>query len=1153
MKSKPSTQKIHQFSTQNPSQALKIRFAVNSCGKNKNWDFKKLAANFRDTQGTIEDVITHVLAGHALCAGLLGGKWRSKSNVIGSQWLLLDIDNSGQDANGEKIYQHQLTLEEALQHPFIRQYCALIYTTASHKPDWHKFRLIFLLPEFVQGSEAVEVLTRYLMQQLPHDPACKDASRVFYGNTEAEIVWMNPTAHLPHEWVEQAILTANQERIEYQHRIAEIEKRRILFQERAEANNWDTDQLIQQALSYIPSRSPGSGNYQECLQVLMALYSHYGALDAEIIAEQWSPSIKGTTWNIRAKIKSFGRSRRSGISIGTLFHIAKQYGFKFPSHEYSYSPNGKERLISRAEWERMYGIPQEIEDFLKNLTKAATATKIYIGDVVYDPQPQVITKPDHNNRNVDIWFKPEERQKAIIEAVKLAKAQGKIILDITHAGGGKSHQTGKFTPEQFGVDKLFYASSDHRNPTVETIERWTDLPARNNGLVADESKLTPLGNPVTRWPKPGEQPNREGNCHRTEMFHLLAANGYETEAAAEAEFNPICHTCKFRANCKGTDSEGNSLERISGATFRRDRREALADNRIRAHINSLPPAKDIKKSGLFIDEFSRQVQPVNFTEVNLNDFNFVLTELECKLPEIYAQIKHLLLPIRQYLTNEVKVTQENYYGYADAAVREIIGDIPDNLHEIISLLEEVLTVNIAELIEEADSVSLDGVSKEDRQNINRKTLALIRKLFAQDATKRSLENLKNLPVNWLVPFLKVLAGEPGSLRIKNRQLVISTKNNRQIEVIKAFDFAVLMDATATRESAAQLLGVNPDDILVICEEQPDYSNLTIHQITGFGLLGKDRSNSTKERVTALREKLINIHNGNIKFIDHLAEKQGEDGHWFVDNRGSNAYEKLEAICFFGTPYQEIGALQQIYITLTGNKNVNRDALGFSAFVNQLVQAEVTQGGGRLRAHRRPEEELTCYFVSDEDLSYLLDYYPGAKLIRSDAFYVTPEAGNASQQTRWQILQGIKQLVDAGVKVTQEAIAQTVGISQELISKTAKQFGGWKSLKKLLLLLLDVLYRNSNNFFRDLSDDELWMANEYLPLLKLDVEEHGQTIQNVVETVIHIAQSYGWQVLRRVLLHTTIETRVFLFTALISVLPPEVQEVFRRRWVEVTRS
>jgi hypothetical protein len=366
-----------------------IKFAFNATGTNKDWDFKKLAGNFVDVEGTLADVQHHIKAGHAICAGLLGGKWRSKANIIGSQWLLLDIDNSNiardaydkpiKDENGNsiKVYDHQLTISEALAHPFIKKHCALIYTTASHKPEWHKFRLVFLLPEYVQGADTVEACTRFLMQQLPHDPACKDASRVFYGSTEAEFPLVNPEATLPAEWIQEAIAIAQQERIEYQLRIQEIESRRKEWREISLAEGWDIDQLIQNALSFIPPRTPGSGNYDECRQVLMALVNHYGATDAEIIAEQWSPSIKGDTWNIHAKIRSF---RRGGISIGTLFHIAKQYGFRFPKRQYEYNERDQ-GVINREQWE-LGRVREDLSSF-QNLLRQAISLHLvrYLKDL----------------------------------------------------------------------------------------------------------------------------------------------------------------------------------------------------------------------------------------------------------------------------------------------------------------------------------------------------------------------------------------------------------------------------------------------------------------------------------------------------------------------------------------------------------------------------------------------------------------------------------------------------------------------------------------------------------------------------------------------------------------------------------------------------
>ncbi|AFZ61022.1 PriCT-2 domain-containing protein (plasmid) [Anabaena sp. PCC 7938] len=1203
-----------------PIQNNKIKFAFNATGKNKDWDFRKLAANFQDRTGTIWDVMRHVGAGHALCAGLLGGQWRSKSHVIGSQWLLLDIDNTQTwtdengnpldengrpikinkawvDINGnvieksdgrqaKKIYQHQLNLDEAIEHPFIKQYCALIYTTASHQPNWDKFRLVFVLPEYVQGADTVEVLTRYLMKHLPHDPACKDASRVFYGNTQATFPLIQPHVTLPQSWIDEAVTTAYQEKIEYEKRIAEITARRLQFQERAEANNWDIDQLIQQALTYIPSRSPGSNNYKECIDVLMALNSHYGAVDAEIIGEQWSPSIKGTTWNIRAKIKSF--RGRSGISIGTLFHIAKQYGFRFPKvegttfnsnyqdDEYNkyqikrfsnyqqeelnsyqreifndyhrkYSGNNlhptvADPTITKEQWQAKYGIKKDFQEFLQTLITVTNKAKQFIGNVIYQPKPTILLPT--NNLDVDIWFEPKNRTQTYLDAAKSGK---KFILDLSHAGAGKSHTVGEFMPEQLGVNTLFYLSNEHRNPTVATIEQWTDLPVRHNGLVADCNKLTPLGNPQIHWPQPGEEPNIEGTCPLTDFFNALASKGYKKETSAEASLNPICNGCKLRANCAGRDAAGNALPKVNGATFRRDRRDALASQRIRANINSLPQATDIinMKASAFVDEASRQLQPVDFIKVSLRDFDSSMMEVQTKLPAVYDKIRSLVLPLRVLLTGEIPPVEETYHGYNDELIRAILGAIPTDLPEIIAELETIAP-DIEELVQQADSITLDGVDKSDRISFSRKTLKFIRSHLNKQAAQETYRNIDSLPVRWLIPLLEVIGDiQPGALRVKNKHLIIATKNSRQVDVLKAFEFVFLMDATANRDNVAMQLGINPEEILVISEIPPDYSNLTIHQITGFGLLNKDRGDKLKERIAALREELNQRHDGNIAYIDHLAHKNKGDGHWFADNRGSNAYQDKQALCSFGTPYQDIGASGQVYITLTGDRCVSKENKAFQDVINFLVQTEVVQCAGRTRANRRMEE-VTFYVVSDKDLSYLADYYPNARFIKSDAFDICPGAGTEIQQTRKGILTGFKLLVADGVtdwqKVTQEVLGKAAGISQEWLSQVAKKyFGGWNSFRKLLLLLYNSLYRVSNNSPEVLTKEQQWFIDEYLPLLQQDREAGYESADLVIEYLITFGEHLGWQGFSQAVNAATMEVKAFLMDCLISVLPKEVHD------------
>ncbi|HEY9825084.1 MAG TPA: plasmid replication protein, CyRepA1 family [Stenomitos sp.] len=536
-----------------------FRYAFNPYGKNKQWNFETLAVNFCDIEGTLNDVVQRVKKGHALCAGLLNGQRRAKANVIGSQWVLLDIDNSkgATDEQGNpvddqgrpirigkhfvdvegnvidesdgrkqaKVYHHQMTIDEAIAHPFIKKYCALIYTSASHTEDWHKFRLVFLLPQFVEGSDTIEVLVRYLMEHLPHDPSCKDASRVFYGNTNAEFPLINESAVLPLEWIAEAKIAAAQEKLDQERRLEVALNRREEIQALAGRQGWDLDALVEGALSYIPPRAKGTGNYDECRQVLMALHSHYG-MGAIAIAERWSPSEKG--WNIPAKMKGF---RRSGVTIGSLFHIARQYGFKFPAIDRAKEPAlaiNDEPPIDQAERkERAKELRLKRSKQLLKLTRkpAVRLNQRYLGKL-----PDL--KPGHIlavSSSVGTG-KTEALKGAIAE--HLAKHPDALVIFIG------SRNTLLFqTEDRTGIPHI--QTLDRQYPgnlsfglkqtkgvliCLDSIERipWNSLPA-NSLIVLDEGEsliLHGLGGGTL-----GDRQQSVLNCFRSALVRTLSTNG----------------------------------------------------------------------------------------------------------------------------------------------------------------------------------------------------------------------------------------------------------------------------------------------------------------------------------------------------------------------------------------------------------------------------------------------------------------------------------------------------------------------------------------------------------------------------------------------------------------------------------------------------
>lgn len=1213
------------------SKYFKFKFAVNTCGKDKTWDFKLLTTRYTDKEGTLEDVKRHVAAGHALCAGLLGGKSRSKANVVGSHWILLDIDNSAplldesgkpvKDENGKAIsaYKPDLALDAALAHPFIQKYCALIYTTASHKTDWHKFRLIFLLPEYVEGADTVEACTRFLMQHLPHDPACKDASRVFYGNSKAEFPLMQPGVSLPMEWVEEARAIAQEERIIHAERVKQISERKAELRAR-NAKGWDIDALIQEALSFIPPRSPGSNNYDECRQVLMALTDYYGSAQAEVIGEQWSPSIRGTTWNVAQKIRSF---KRGGIAIGTLFHIAKQYGFKFPAAVLQHKGETGE------DWEKgldRYLNSQKLEIFLgktlKQVKTFVSQAPKYLG--VKGFEQKSAPKSDDGI----IYFKKGDRQKVVSQLALKAKEEGRKlrILDISETGSGKSHEWGELPNELLGIEKLFYTSPGHRNPTTLTVEQnFGGMVVRHNGLYEDESKpKTPLGNNHVRWAKREEKPNTQPNCKNTELFHIFADKGYHDAANATASINPICGKCQFRLGCFGAkDKDGKPImPPVPGYTYILEREEVLRSyGKIRSSLDSLPSVKSLQepneegegglKVGIIVDEFHTQYTPTNLTQVSLAEFDSTwmffktresslrdvleqirslveekrkqlddptteqdikklvqeiadlmdehqrLKGLLARLPGALETVESIIYNIRSILNGEFLTTRDTFYGWSELHLRELIGELPAGLKDASEVLE-ALNPKISNLLSdiEADSVSqksIQGGAKDKKGSS--KTLNFVRGVFRRTANQEKRDRIKNLPTNCIVPLLKTLAGERGSFRIQNGNLEVVTSNNRHKEQLLTADLAVILDATLSPQALAESLEIDPSEIVVICEERKSYQNLTIKHVKGLGKLTRQRSGELEERLEALLEKLEQKH-PNCAVIDHLACKRDGDGHWFVDSRGSNAYQHKETLIAIGSPYQDIGWLAMLYSTATGDKNAYRGNPKFDAFVQEFKESEVIQAGGRLRAHRRPDEQLTWYVVTDEDINYLKSAFPGAAFEEVTAFSINPDAGAESERTFSTILEALAKLAqeEGREKFTQGEVAQVANLAQSTISKRFSKneliakMGGWKGFRKIFQALIDIP-RGWNNLSKKLreefGEDASFTIQTYLPQF---LRENENDMEVVARECIQFAQNVGWKAIQAFLHLMPFESRVNMLSWLMG----QLNEDWRSQFLEIAQ-
>jgi hypothetical protein len=695
-----------------------------------------------------------------------------------------------------------------------------------------------------------------------------------------------------------------------------------------------------------------------------------------------------------------------------------------------------------------------------------------------------------------------------------AVAKGwKHILDNSAPGLGKSHSAGIALPDAFAVEKLWYFAVDHRNPTTGVIEQnYTDLPVRNAGLKIDHTRQTPLGNNFVVWPKPGEEPDTQGNCHRAPLFALMRYNNIK--GVESSQESPICSGCKQNKLCKGLSGAGYG--------FRNQRKIALKSSRNRAHPDSAPTPMEFPyaENGAFWDEAGTLIQPMESVTATLADFERVMGKLATIAPELHSLLKPLALALEPLFNQQLK--PDSRYGFDDAAIRALLPQTPENLTQIIQQLEVILKPDFG-FIRQPDSIDCD-------KSISRPMRQLVREHFAQDAYREAATGLSNLLLNWFVPFLRVWNGFPGALRCEYGRLTIFSRSTRHIDVIKSLKFNIYLDGTISAERLGLLLDIAPEEILVIEQWHPVRNNLRIVQITGMGKLGKERSNGLQIRVQALRSELLRRH-PDIAFGDWKAQAEVGDGQWFVNLRGSNEFQNRSALAVFGIPYQNIGYLQALYQTLTGCYTELTEELpleGLQRFIEAHVEADIEQAMERLRALIRHEEQLTFYFVGDYDLSFL-----GVPVEQVEAFLIAPEAGTTAQITRMKIQEAFGQLTLSGEKITQDKLALEANITQGRLSQIAAEFGGWGVLKKILAALLDGFNSATNNF-SGLSEEERWLAQTYLPLV----------VNEALSEIGIAVRAYGVKGFLRILQFSPQATQVRLLSRIFEVMPEAVRQELR---------
>ena len=1007
-----------------PQGVVTFEFGVNANAHNKQaiGGFEALSKHWKIKRGNIGDLVAWVSSGRPIMVGTLAdtNTRRQKSNIVSAQAIALDIDED-------------LSIEEALALPVVRDYAAAIYTSASHqkvkgdKPACDRYRIIFVLPEALADTALYEAATQNLMDLVGHaDRACRDASRMFFGYDKTEVVLCDDTKVLPAAFIEEARDRLEREKAE---RLKAIEERRR-YQEQFEVNGEEQLSLIQKALDHV---NPDC-SYDEWKTIEMALHSYDPSLFC--LFDSWSS--RGSKYpGSRSLERQWSKlNQNGGVTIGSLFHIAKDYGFKFPERRHQPKRKRKgDRLIDGLSFAKA-----RASEFMQWVTGKAAglgdkAHKGFAADQLPQVEPPnvirwgngdpVPTREDYGDRPIPkiIYARGSNPQELIS---KLRAAGWPTVLDSSFMGEGKTHRAGSL---YFEGERGIYVDPNHNAPSVENVERnYVNLWPRHKGLWRNEFR---------KLSRHGEgRPEVPSNCESANLFSQLADKGYGDLLAGD---NPICEACSFLPFCH--------TKRGVGFGHKYERGLAMAATQIRADIQSLPSAtdEDYSSTYLILEEATTQARAaIKQHTGTFKDLLYNLDQVERYNKDIYAA----LLPLKDALRGLDNGTiQGDHYGITHAQIVEALPPAPENPTGLIAHIAAALMPVLN--LEKADRVS--GAGK-DYRHLER----IVNRQYRGEAQAVNEQRLANVPNNVLLPLVELWLGKTHThVSFNHGQFTITQPDQRKQEIIKAAGFRVLLDATPNAMAIAHGFSID-QPIIQIEQELPALDNLTVYQTNMTGIKTRQRSESAKKRIEAYKAKWQAVDPA-VEFLGFKGEAN-INGYWHNHHRGSNQFKGKQSLVSFGLPFLHIGAVQAEYYALTGGLD------GWEHYYQELVKDEVTQWIGRPRAQRYPDLQITIDVVAtygeDFDLSFLTERY-GVKVVSREAVEFCHNAGTTKEQLKANIFGIATALNEAGTKLTQQAIAQALGISQQALQKHLKAlWGNWLEVKKFLQLFLYETNRES---------------------------------------------------------------------------------------------
>ena len=617
----------------------------------------------------------------------------------------------------------------------------------------------------------------------------------------------------------------------------------------------------------------------------------------------------------------------------------------------------------------------------------------------------------------------------------------RYVLDISPPGTGKSYDCGCITPDDFDVQQVIYLSDQHRNPTVETLERsngWSDLEARHGGLVRTSSNS---GTRLQRSNK-GDIPAIAANCSRMGVLNTLRDKNVSGADTASL----ICGTCILREACCNADGPGYG--------YLNQRRNTLGAPQLRAHPDSLPNPDEFSfaESLLIWDEPGQNFKVKQSITVTLADLQQTIAAL-MPYPALFCMVQPLLTALLPLLDGSVNLGR---YGMGDDELRKRLPDVSD---VDMSAIAQLLMPHLGFLNSTADyGVDLADLPKE------------LRKRFTERDSEISSLARDQVIKQWLAPLLRILQGALGCVQANRYGLTLTLPTFRHRTLAQAASGNVFLDGTLSREDLALKLGCSPDEIQVVRQAIPKVGNLELIQVSDIGRAGMSRGGDQLKRTAAI-VKHYQALDESTRVLDY--KKFEADGAWWRDSRGVNDFLEVQTLILIGAPCRNLNDLAAEFAVVTGSYP-SEDDTAFKAFVNRAVLAEIHQAIGRLRAHRRPDESLRVVLISNIELDIPMQQMKARDL--------TLDAAHKTERVQIAIEGAIQALLREGKKVTQNLVSALTAIPRGTIARY------WC----LFISLINSTNSKMNNFKN--------VSNVDQERLVLSVAEGHQAIAGVLNTL-----------------------------------------------------